>query len=177
MGRCVVCPFTVCSTGRICVLDPRRVPELTPQWRCSCMWRWCDAPRLDGSRRRGWRNFSVVNGRGVGLARNPPASTSLQALLLLLVVLLVVVVVEVTVVYVVLLLRPPLLSILWLLSAALAMTHVQPLLCSHRHDGGYWWWWWWSLVHIALFSALQQTDCGAAFVACNSIEKSDCRFL
>ena len=41
------------------------------------------------------------DGRGVGLARNPPASTSLQALLLLLVLLslvVVVVMVEVTVV-------------------------------------------------------------------------------
>ena len=39
------------------------------------------------------------DGRGVGLAcRNPPVSTSLQALLLLLVLLLLVVVVEVTVV-------------------------------------------------------------------------------
>ena len=41
------------------------------------------------------------DGRGVGLARNPPASTSLQALLLLLVLLLLVVVVVVVVVTVV----------------------------------------------------------------------------
>ena len=33
------------------------------------------------------------------------------------------------------------------------------------------------LVHIALFSALEQTDCGTVFVACHSIEMSDCRFL
>ena len=32
------------------------------------------------------------------------------------------------------------------------------------------------LVHIALFSALEQTHCGAAFVAaCDSTEMSDCR--
>ena len=55
----------------------------------------------DGMDRLRRRDISRYNsdGRGVGLARNPPASTSLQALLLLLVLLLVmVVVVEVTVV-------------------------------------------------------------------------------
>ena len=41
MGRCFVSLFTVCSTGSICVLDPKRVLELRPQRRCSCMWRWC----------------------------------------------------------------------------------------------------------------------------------------
>ena len=45
------------------------------------------------------KSLGSHDGRGVGLAcRNPPASTSLQALLLLLVLLLLVVVVEVTVV-------------------------------------------------------------------------------
>ena len=39
MGRCVVWSLCVALPGSICVLDPRRVPELKPQWRCSCMWR------------------------------------------------------------------------------------------------------------------------------------------
>ena len=58
----------------------------------------------DGMDRLRRRDISRYNsdGRGVGLARNPPASTSLQALLfflvLLVVVVVVVVVVEVTVV-------------------------------------------------------------------------------
>ena len=82
----------------------------------------------------------IRDGRGVGLFGNPPASTSLQALLLLLVLLLVVVVVVVEVTTVVegamlLLRRSPPLPVLWLLSAWSAMmTHVQSLLCSHRHD-------------------------------------------
>ena len=95
MGRCVVCPFTVCSTGRICVWDPRRVTTRTDSamtlqlyvtvGRCS-QTGWFETTGLKKS--------FVSDGRGVGLARNPPASTSLQALLLLLVLLLV----EVTVV-------------------------------------------------------------------------------
>ena len=176
MGRCVVCPFTVCSTGSICVLDAskfqalvygilpsttavfsyvigswklsanekffvaaqtskfvtnnsnktRRViysrqqslhqrkqnhnrlnrdgkrcsecgtPGVYPNWRRSAMLPdWMDRlRRLAGLK----KSLGSHDGRGVGLARNPPASTSLQALLLLLVLLLLVVVVEVTVV-------------------------------------------------------------------------------
>ena len=79
-----------------------------------------------------------ADGRGVGLACNCRVSTSVTAgpvvasVLLLLVVVMVVVVT--TVVDLVLLLRPPLLPVLWLLSAWSATTHVQSLLCSHRHD-------------------------------------------
>ena len=145
------------------------------------------APRLDGSRRRGWRNLWVVTEEGLALLVIPQLPLHC---------------------------RPCYCfwccycccccwwwwwwwwrsqSCRWCcccgrlccqsggcsLSASSAMTHVQCLLCSHRHDcnGCYWWWWWWSLVHIALFSALEQTHCGTAFVACGSIEMSDCRFL
>ena len=99
MGRCVVCLFTVCSTGSICVLDPRRVTTRTDAAmtlqlyvtvvRCS-QTGWLETSGLK-------KSLGSHDGRGVGLARNPPASTSLQALLVLLVLLLVVVV-EVTVV-------------------------------------------------------------------------------
>ena len=63
---------------------------------CALLPDWMD--RDDGAEEIARYNS---DGRGVGLARNPPASTSLQALLLLLVLLLLVVVVVVVVVTVV----------------------------------------------------------------------------
>ena len=81
------------------------------------------------------KSLGSGDGRGVGLACNRPASTPVIAGPVVASVLLLVVVVEVTtVVDLVLLLQPPLLPVLWLLSAWSATTHVQSLLCSHRHD-------------------------------------------
>ena len=69
------------------------------------------------------KSLGSGDGRGVGLACNRPASTSVIAGPVVASVLLVVVVVEVTtVVDLVLLLRPPLLPVLWLLSAWSATT-------------------------------------------------------
>ena len=55
MGRCVVCLFTVCSTSRIRVLDPRCF-----WWRLWWWWWWwrlcCQSC---GCCRRGWRCCSV----------------------------------------------------------------------------------------------------------------------
>ena len=101
MGRCIVCLFTMCSTGSICVLiGPEACTRTDAAMtlhlyvtvvRCS-QTGWIETTKLKKS--------LGSDGRGGGLARNPPASTSLQALMLFLVLLLlvVVVVVEVTVV-------------------------------------------------------------------------------
>jgi len=82
------------------------------------------------------KSLGSGDGRGVGLACNRPVSTSVTAGPVVASVLLLVVVMEVTtaVDLAVLLLLPPLLPVLWLLSAWSATTHVQSLLCSHRHD-------------------------------------------
>ena len=137
---------------------------------------WCDAPRLDGSRRRGWRNLSeVMTEEGLAwlVIPQPPLhcrpcccfwccccccwwwwwrSQSCR--------------------------RCCCCGRLCCQSCGCCRRRRRwlmfSLLCSHRHDctGGYWWWWWWWwLVHTALFSTrLEQTHCGAAFVACNCIE-------
>ena len=80
MSRCVVCLFTVCSTGSFCVLDPRRVPELTPGAmtlqlyvtvvRCS-QTGWIETTGLKKS--------LGSDGRRVGLARNLPVSLHVTA--------------------------------------------------------------------------------------------------
>ena len=163
MGRCVVCPFTVYSTGSICVSDPRRVTTRTDAAvtlqlyvtvvPCS-QTGWIETTGLK-------KSLDIVTEEGLAwfVVPQPPRhcrpcccfwccsccccwwwwwwwwwswrrSQSCR--------------------WCCCCGRLRCRSILWLLSASSAMTHVLSLLCSHRHDcnGGYWWWWWWSLVYI-----------------------------